>query len=185
VQVTSATKSDIRAMLEIAAGLANQVLDDEPEFRPFMIASGVTRASTVSDDDNARLWPAVAALVPLLDQLADPDTTTEQAIELVNERLGDLELSPSIASHGHFGPHLHWNRPGTAFEDQIVVDVLMAAAHEVCLNGAARFGRCGAESCQHLFYDGTRNRSRRFCDDSRCASRTHTADHRARQRAAS
>ncbi|MEO6571207.1 MAG: CGNR zinc finger domain-containing protein [Ilumatobacteraceae bacterium] len=31
-----------------------------------------------------------------------------------------------------------------------------------------------------MFYDATKNRSRRFCSDPRCASRTHTAAHRAR-----
>ena len=41
----------------------------------------------------------------------------------------------------------------------------------------------GSSLCDHLFYDATRNGSRRFCSDPRCASRTHTADHRARQRA--
>ncbi|MGL4297698.1 MAG: CGNR zinc finger domain-containing protein, partial [Candidatus Neomicrothrix subdominans] len=49
--------------------------------------------------------------------------------------------------------------------------------------GTARFGQCDASGCDWLFYDATRNRSRRFCSDPRCASRTHTADHRARRRA--
>lgn len=31
-------------------------------------------------------------------------------------------------------------------------------------------------------FDTTRNRSRRFCSDSRCAGRTHTVERRARQR---
>ena len=75
-------------------------------------------------------------------------------------------------------PHRFFDAQGV---DELV-SISMALAQELCDNGTIRFGRCGAADCDQLFYDGTRNRSRRFCADPRCASRTHTADHRARQR---
>ena len=70
-----------------------------------------------------------------------------------------------------------------AFGMDGAVDFLMALAQELCEHGTSRFGTCAATDCSHLFYDVTRKGSRRFCADPRCASRTHTADHRARQRA--
>jgi len=85
-------------------------------------------------------------------------------------------------AHDGAGPHLHWTPTTATFDQQVVADVLMALAHELCDNGTNRFGRCAASGCDDLFYDGTRNRSRRFCDDPKCASRTHTAQHRARRR---
>ena len=67
------------------------------------------------------------------------------------------------------------------FDDQVMADFLMALANELCDNGTKRFGRCAADDCDRLFYDTSRNGSRRFCSDPRCASRTHTADHRKRK----
>ena len=78
--------------------------------------------------------------------------------------------------------HIHWTPSTATFDDQVIADILMALAQEVCDHGTTRFGRCAATDCDHLYYDATRNGSRRFCSDPRCASRTHTADHRARRR---
>ena len=75
------------------------------------------------------------------------------------------------------------HRPRRPFDDQVIADFLMALSQEVCDHGTTRFGVSAATDCDHLFFDATRNGSRRFCADPRCASRTHTADHRARQRA--
>jgi len=69
-----------------------------------------------------------------------------------------------------------------SFDDQVIADMLMAICFDVCEHGTTRFGVCAAADCEHLFYDATRNGSRRFCSDPRCASRTHTAEHRARRR---
>ena len=97
--------------------------------------------------------------------------------------LNDLRITPSIVDHGGVGPHIHWTPASAGFDDQVIADILMALAMEICDNGTIRFGTCGAEGCGHLFYDAPRNRSRRFCSDAPCASRTHTADHRRRRSA--
>jgi len=109
---------------------------------------------------------------------ADADDTTAW----VNHELAQIEIVPSLTVHDDAPLHIHWTPSSAAFDDQVIADVLMAVAQEVCDHGTSRFGACAATDCAHLFYDSTRNGSRRFCSDPRCASRTHTADHRARQK---
>lgn len=159
--------------------MANAVMDEALDTRATLAATGFTRAADASEASVTRLDRRFAELLPLLRAL--PDLAAADAIARVNEELAGLPIAPSVADHG-VGPHFHWTPATAAFDTQVMADILMALAHELCEDGTERFGRCGAEGCERLFYDATRNRSRRFCPDTRCASRTHTADHRARRR---
>ncbi len=176
----SGHQSEIRLTLEVAVDIMNAIGADELEARSVLAEAGFSRAAQASAASVARLSARLAELRPLFTDLPGLDVAAASA--RVNEELTELPITPSIADHGDVGPHIHWT-PGTAtFDDQVISDILMALAHELCDNETARFGQCDAIDCDRLFYDGTRNRSRRFCADPRCASRTHTADHRARQR---
>lgn len=180
VHVASVSQSEIRTTLEVAVDMANALLAGELDARRVLSDAGFSRAPQASEASVQRLSSRMGALLPLMGDL--PDLDTAAAVARVNEELTELPISPSIVDHDGVGPHMHWTPSTATFDDQVISDVLMALAQELCDNGTIRFGRCGADDCDHLFYDGTRNRSRRFCPDPRCASRTHTADHRARQR---
>ena len=119
----------------------------------------------------------VAAIVATL-----PEADLDAAVHRLNDELGACNVSPSLVAHDDAPLHIHWTSPHATFGHKVVVDVLMGLSQTLCEEGLARFGRCSAEGCRRLFYDATRNRSRRFCSDPRCASRTHTARHRARHR---
>lgn len=177
--VASTAQSEIRITIEATVALVNDLASGELDARTTLDAGGFPRAMRASNASVQRLGQRLAALSPLVSALPDLDDVT--AIGRVNEELTELPIAPSIADHDGSGPHLHWTPSTATFDDQVVSDIFMALAQELVENGTIRFGRCGAEGCERLFYDGTRNRSRRFCDDTRCASRTHTADHRARR----
>lgn len=185
VHLASVTQSEFRITLDTTFELLNGLVSNPPDdvavdTRAVLVARGFTRAGNASDASVQRLENRLRALGPFLRSL--PDTEAEAAIGRVNEELTELPITPSIAAHDGVGPHMHWTPSTATFDDQVMADILMSLAHELCDNGTIRFGRCGASDCNDLFYDSTRNRSRRFCDDPRCASRTHTADHRARRR---
>ncbi len=181
MQVASVTQSEYRLTLEAAVELCNGLDDEDLDSREVLARRGFTRAASASAASIGRLDERVAELQPLFREL--PALARESAIARVNEQLTEIAIAPSVVAHDGVGPHLHWTASTATFDEQVVADVLMALAHELCDNGTDRFGNCAADGCDDLFYDGTRNRSRRFCDDPRCASRTHTARHRARRRA--
>jgi predicted RNA-binding Zn ribbon-like protein len=149
--------------------------------RSILDEAGFTGAADAPQAAIDRITSRVRALIPLISSL--PDADAGAVVESVNAELAHLPIAPSITDHADSGLHIHWTRAVAAFDDQVIADLLMALATELCDHGTQRFGRCAATDCDDLFYDATRNRSRRFCADPRCASRTHTADHRARQRA--
>lgn len=181
MHVASVSLSEIRVTLEVSVELVNQLEEGDFDPRAYLAGAGFTRAANASQASLNRLVERVADLTPLFREL--PELDEPIAAARVNEELTELPISPSIADHDGVGPHIHWTPATATFDDQVITDILMALAQEICDNGTIRFGRCSAADCERLFYDGTRNRSKRFCSDPRCASRTHTADHRARRRA--
>ena len=184
--VTSGHDTEIRLMLEAMVDLVNVLADDraggEPaDVRATLHDHGFTRAERASAASVGRVESRLGALLDTLHTLADADA--EPTVVWINDELADLHIAPSVTAHDGAGLHIHWTPSAATFDEQVMADILMALAQEVCDHGTGRFGTCAASDCDHLFYDVTRNRSRRFCADPRCASRTHTAEHRSRQRA--
>ncbi len=184
VHVASVTQSEIQITLEVVVDVVNALntSDVGVDVRAPFAEAGFSRSQSASQASVDRLGKRMQALAPLIDAL--PELADDDAATRINEELTELTISPSIVDHDGVGAHMHWTPATARFDDQVMADVVMALAYELCDNGTIRFGRCGADGCGRLFYDGTRNRSRRFCADSRCASRTHTADHRARKKQA-
>lgn len=184
----SGQRREVTLTLEAAIGLTNYVTDmadaaESPSpdvIRELLIADGFARAHDASAASLGRLSDRLTDLAVLFQSL--PDAAIDDVVGAINRHLTTLSIGPSLTAHDDAGLHIHWSPPRAAFDDKVIADLVMALAQEVCDNGLDRFGRCAASDCDHLFYDGTRNRSRRFCPDPRCASRTHTAEHRARRR---
>jgi predicted RNA-binding Zn ribbon-like protein len=186
VYVASANAMEIRLTLEAMVDLVNAIVDargtaTEPDVRTILDQHRFTRAAGAPAT-------AIRRVTRRLDEMADTlaglaDATAGPTVTWVNRQLADLHVTPWVTDHDGAGLHIHWTPSAAAFDDQVVADILMALAQELCDHGTDRFGRCAATDCDHLFYDATRNGSKRFCADPRCASRTHTADHRARRRA--
>ena len=181
MELASPNQSEIRLTLEVAFELANALADGSLDARRTLGEAGFSRAAQASAASIDRLGVRLGDLTPLLEDLHRLDTTA--ASTRINEQLTELPIAPSISEHDGVPAHVHWTPTTATFDDQVISDIVMALALEVCEHGTTRFGRCDASGCDWLFYDATRNRSRRFCSDPRCASRTHTADHRARRRA--
>lgn len=181
MELASATQSEIRLTIEVAFQLANALADGALDVRRTLDDAGFSRAADASAASIDRMTTRLHDLTPLLVELHRLETTA--ASKRINEQLTELPIAPSISEHDGLPAHIHWTPTTATFDDQVISDIVMALAQEVCERGTARFGQCDASRCDWLFYDATRNRSRRFCSDPRCASRTHTADHRARRRA--
>ncbi len=180
MQIASSNISELHLTLEVAMTLMNELDQPDADVRATLDDKGFPRAVAASAASIDRLKERLRELAPLLTSLAGGDELAIRA--RINEELNEMPISPSIVEHDGTEAHMHWTASTATFDVQVIADILMALAEEIVTNGTIRFGRCGANDCGDLFYDRTRNRSRRFCDDPRCASRTHTADHRARQR---
>lgn len=176
--------AETRLAVEAATELANLSGGaDEPPVaavRDVLVGYRYPRAAEATDAEIASTTTLFAPVTALLRRLRFVDLPA--AVAGVNEALAGLDVQPSVQAHDGSPLHLHWTDRDAAVGEQVVADMLLALAHTLCDSGLDRFGVCDADDCGRIYFDTTRNRSRRFCSDPRCASRTHTAEHRARLR---
>ena len=183
--------AEVRLTVDAATELANVMagealpdvehLDRSAQLRRVLSDHDFVRAGGATEAEMSALADRMLSIARLIRTL--PGAALADAVDAVNAELEAAAIAPSLSAHDGFPLHIHWTAPSTPFAHQVAVDLLMAVAQTLCDHGTERFGRCAADDCDRVFFDTTKNRSRRFCTDPRCASRTHTAAHRARQSA--
>ena len=68
---------------------------------------------------------------------------------------------------------------GDAFAG-LMIPIVESAADALILGELARVRRCADPRCARVFFDGTKNAARRWCDMATCGNRAKAARHRAR-----
>lgn len=111
---------------------------------------------------------------------ADGDEATA---ELLNSALRDYDATLQVARGGN-GWEIQVAAAGGGPVQNLAAAATAGMAALFSDSGRSRFGICSADDCRDVFIDGSRNRSRRYCDDS-CSSRTNVAAFRARRRSTS
>ncbi|MGA7098201.1 MAG: CGNR zinc finger domain-containing protein [Acidimicrobiia bacterium] len=106
-----------------------------------------------------------------------------EAADLLNDILADVNAVPRVSVHGP-GPHLHFESQGGSTSRYLGAITAMGLSVALIEGGFERFGVCHSATCEDVFVDASRNRSRRHCSDT-CTTREAVAAHRARQKLAS
>lgn len=137
----------------------------------------------------ADLWEGVvqppkrhelAAIHDLRDQLRAAITSTEEdeAAERLNTMLSTNGASPSVSMHSG-KPHLHFEAQDSTMTSWLGATTAMGLATVLVEHGMNRFGSCQSTTCQDVFVDTSRNRSRRHCS-TQCSTREAVIAHRKR-----
>ena len=122
---------------------------------------------------------AVRALRPVLRELWDLDE--DGVVVRVNALLHDAGALPQLVAHDDWGYHLHATTPQAPLADRMAVEAAMAFVDVVRQHELDRLSVCGADDCDDVLVDLSKNRSRRYCSTS-CANRVNVAAFRARRR---
>jgi predicted RNA-binding Zn ribbon-like protein len=141
--------------------------------RPFSAAQ-VTRG----DLDRLRLIRSELALVFNLTVHGDGAVAADR----LNALLMIHPVHPVLVTHDGEPLHLHLSESGSVADRYAAMSVVSLALLLSQL-GADRFGICAIASCDRVYIDGSRNKSRRYCDDH-SAARSNVTAIQARQRAA-
>ena len=131
--------------------------------------------------DDAEL-EAVRQLRPRLRELWELDE--DGVVELVNRMLREAQALPQLVTHDDWGYHLHATPSQAPLADRMAVEAAMAFVDVVRQQELDRLSTCGADDCDDVLVDLTKNRSRRYCSTS-CANRVNVAAFRARRGAGS
>ncbi|HEY7486874.1 MAG TPA: CGNR zinc finger domain-containing protein [Streptosporangiaceae bacterium] len=104
----------------------------------------------------------------------------DDATERLNSLLIQHPIHPQVSGHDGQRWHLHLTESGSV-PDRFAAGAAMGLAVYISDHGIGRLGICQAPACGNVFFDNSKNRSRRYCSE-RCASRANVAAYRARRR---
>ena len=175
---------DTEVALVAAAALVNTDQPDQPddEQLPDVAALDVfvqawewtgSRRGDLAELDRVR------ALRPRLRALWGQDE--DGVVADVNALLRQFGALPQLVTHGPWGYHLHATAPEAPLAERMAVEAAMALVDVVRLGELPRLRSCAAPACSDVFVDLSKNRARRYCDQS-CANRVNVAAFRVRQR---
>lgn len=165
---------DTEAALASAAALVNTDLAAPADLDAFLDAHGWTGSRA---HDEAEL-AGVRALRPLLRALWEADE--DGVVERVNRMLREAGALPQLVRHGGWDYHLHATPSDAPLADRVAVEAAMAMVDVVRQQELPRLRVCGADDCDDVFVDLSKNRSRRYCSTA-CGNRTNVAAFRARR----
>ncbi len=169
---------------EMAADLVNTVgsitgneyLPDAEALRKFMAKHGWTAPKRVTGKD----LEDVRLLRERLRSVFEAKTD-RAAAKILNEILVDVKALPQITDHdGRW--HIHYVSVEAPAAQRLAAGAAMGLVVVMSESARKRFGICNANNCRDVFVDTSRNRSRRYCDET-CSSRTNVAAFRARTKA--
>jgi len=156
----------------VAAALVNVGAAPAAQMLATMRAEGMS-VSRLSAADAAEIAAWARRLRPVFTE-SDVDTK----VDLVNRLLVESASRPYISRHDGKPPHLHYAGERDGIRRRVQAFTAGGLAHLVC-EDPSRIGVCAREGCAVVYVDTSRNGRRRFCS-TRCATRVHVSEHRAR-----
>jgi predicted RNA-binding Zn ribbon-like protein len=121
------------------------------------------------------------AIYQLFVAIAEKSTPDPANLALLNEALPQAYASPQlIATSSGYSWSWHADKRGL---DGLLWPILRSTARLLTEGTLSRIGQCADDrGCGYLFYDTSRNRSRRWCDMNSCGNRAKSQRHYARHR---
>lgn len=168
---------ETRGAVDVIALLANERLDSPSDLDAILGRWTFTGVRTHDDAELDAVRTVVAELIALWDAPRD------DAADRANVILAREQAWPQLVRHDEFDWHVHAVAPDRPLATRIAVEAAMAFVDLIRLDQTDRCKRCADDGCSRLFFDLSRNRSRRFCSTT-CQSRVNVAAFRARARPA-
>ncbi len=106
----------------------------------------------------------------------------DRATEILNELLRESGARPFLTNHGGEPWHLHFVPLGASLKNWLTAYTAMGLATVIAEDGFSRLKSCASDTCNDVFVDQSKNRSRRFCSTEVCGNRASVAAYRERQR---
>jgi predicted RNA-binding Zn ribbon-like protein len=125
----------------------------------------------------ARLHRLRGALFGVFDALNDGQAPRGADLALLNAELAEARAAQGLARHGTgFALKDRATSPLDRFRNDVARD-----AAELLLGDPRRIKRCPSHACRWLFYDSSKNLSRRWCAMDDCGTKDKVRRYRGRQ----
>src|SRR6266576_953425 len=160
----------------------------------FVNSDGVRAIDALRDFDTLMSWLEAAALVDArrvrgaLRSLAErgsgasiAEQIRTEALNEINRVLGRSAGTRRVERRGDGAYARTFVPVGDAFAG-LMIPIVESAADALILGELPRVRRCADARCARVFYDGTKNGRRRWCDMATCGNRAKAARHRQKLR---
>ncbi|MCP4245587.1 MAG: hypothetical protein GY778_00920, partial [bacterium] len=119
------------------------------------------------------------AIFGIVSATASGESPTADDLAIFNRELSQaMARARLVDAADHF--HFAWPNDADAL-DRMLPPIVHSAANLLTSGDAARVRVCSSDCCDWLFLDGTKNRSRRWCDMKVCGNRAKVQAHRKRR----
>lgn len=178
-------------VLEVGIALVNVAVPGERRGRPYPPAADGAELrerldSVVSATFGYHLPPEDApVLARAAEQLrqafgAVADNNMDAAATQINAMITEYGARPTLIRRGSQPWHLHFHAPDAAPGAGIAAACTVGVAYVLGSEHADRIGVCSADNCDRVYFDTSRNGTKRFCSTA-CQNRSKTAAFRARR----
>jgi predicted RNA-binding Zn ribbon-like protein len=169
--------------VELAVALVNtRGINEDGLAGPDQLADFVDQYKTlwegVTDPPKRGDLVAVRKLRTALREVIESDDE-DSAATRVNELLDTYGAKPRLSTHNGT-PHLHFEPTDSSIVCWLGATTAMGLASVIVEHGVERFGVCDSATCDDVYVDTSRNRSRRHCSNT-CSTREAVAAYRKRQ----
>jgi hypothetical protein len=123
-------------------------------------------AGSVTQHDLDRLKLLRCELASVFTSAGDGDDRV--AVSALNTLLMVHPIHPVLVQHDGEPWHIHLNESGSVIDRYAAASVIGLSLLLSAL-GKERFGTCAIASCDRVFVDGSKNKSRRYCTDHSAA----------------
>ena len=157
---------------------------DEPEWlAEWLAAQKLPAAGPILPVELERLKQLRGLLWDEVQRLVQGQPTESALLEQLNQYMGNGPVLRKVVwgTGGEAGISL---LPQRADWEQIMAEIAASFAEALLEKEASRFRICGNPDCLWVYYDDTRNRSKRYCDDKMCGNLMKVRRFRARKKAA-
>lgn len=121
------------------------------------------------------------AIYRIFAAISEQTTPSQLDIATINEALPRAYTLPELVSSGN-GFGVKWRGDARGL-DNLLWPILRSTVRLLTEGEHNRIGQCADDrGCGYLFYDTSRNRSRRWCDMNSCGNRAKSQRHYARRR---
>jgi predicted RNA-binding Zn ribbon-like protein len=152
-----------------------EYLPDIEAWKAFLEPYGIERSEHLTEDD-------VVQLRRYRERLRGVWFADEQgAADLVNALLREVAATPQLSNHDGKHWHMHYSEADAPLAKRIAAGAATGLAITIAEQGHERLGVCGADECYDVFVDTSRNKSRRYCNQT-CSTKMNVAAYRAREK---
>lgn len=163
------------------SGYTEDRLDNPDWVATFLAAVGLSARLPPKSAQLSALKECRAALRAMAETLAAGGRLSSEQLAQLNRYLEGGPVTRRVAE-GEAGLKLE-QVPIRQDWPQVMAEVVASFAATVTAGEGARIRICENDDCRWVFYDDTRNRTKRFCDDKMCGNLIKVRRFRARQKA--